>query len=291
MRSARSRSTPHTWCTATGARAGCGSDRGRSCRHRVRSSSIGPARTRCAVRTPDRASLLAGPPCETIDVVPRRTRPSTIERPPRLRSRADPWGNVAPFPDRTKYVPRCLSKMKLLRASCCQDCGGSTRPESMSNHTRPEIESHDEGQRLLGAARQEPSLFRHQGEADVRGQAECADRDDVAEDRCEAMTYVALVCPTVDEPGGRGSEDVAPEDLQDRQEVGRNALQGRVPSQEPRRQARESEEQEEPDQSRMVRGWRSGLAGHDGRRSRDSPAPEVEGDHDDHRIHEDGRYG
>src|SRR5437870_12984238 len=100
----------------------------------------------------------------------------------------------------------------------------------MSNHMRPEIESHDEGQRLLGAARQEPSLFRHQGEADVRGQAECADRDDVAEDRCEAMTYVALVCPTVDEPGGRGPEDVAPEDLQDRKEVGRNALVGRVPT-------------------------------------------------------------
>jgi len=160
----------------------------------------------------------------------------------------------------------------------------------MSNHARAEIESHDEGQRLLGAARQEPSLFRHQGEADVRGQAECADRDDVAEDRCEAMTYVALVCPTVDEPGGRGPEDVAPEDLQDRQEVGRNALEGRVPSQEPRRQARESEEQEDPHQPRMVRGWRSGLAGHNRRRCRDCTAPEVEGDDDDHGIHEDCRY-
>jgi len=161
----------------------------------------------------------------------------------------------------------------------------------MSNHTRPEVESHDEGQRLLCAARQEPSLFRHQGEADVRGQAECADRDDVAEDRGEAMTDVALVCPTVDEPGGRGPEDVTPEDLQDRQEVGRNALQGRVPSQEPRRQARESEEQEDPDQPRMVRGWRSGLAGHQRRRCRDGTAPEIEGDDDDHGIHEDGRYG
>ena len=161
----------------------------------------------------------------------------------------------------------------------------------MSNHARAEIESHDEGQRLLGAARQEPSLFRHQGEADVPGQAECADRDDIAEDRGEAMTDVALVCPTVDEPGGRGSEDVAPEDLQDRQEVSRNARQGRVPGQEPRGEARESEEQEDPDQSRMVRSSRKGVAGLSRRRGRDGTAPEVEGDDDDHGIHEDGRYG
>src|SRR3989442_12256773 len=107
----------------------------------------------------------------------------------------------------------------------------------------------------------------------------------------EAMTNVSLVCPRVTEPGGGGPEDVTPEDLQGRQEVGRNALQGRVPGQEPRRQARESEEQEDPDQPRMVRGWRSGLAGHKRRRCRDGTAPEIEGDDDDHGIHEDGRYG
>jgi len=161
----------------------------------------------------------------------------------------------------------------------------------MSNHTRPEVESHDEGQRLLGAARQEPSLFRHQGEADVRGQAECADRDDIAEERGETVPDVALVCPTVDEPGGRGPENIAREDLQDRPEVGRNALQGRVPGQEPRGEARESEEQEDPDQSRMVRSSWSGLAGLNRKRGRDGTAPEVEGDDDDHGIHEDGRYG
>src|SRR2546426_516471 len=105
------------------------------------------------------------------------------------------------------------------------------------------------------------------------------------------MPDVALVCPTMDEPGGRGPEDVASEDLQDRLEVGRNALQGRVPSEEPGGEARESEEQEDPDQPRMVWGGRSGLAGQNRGRSRDGPAPEVEGDDDDYGIHEDGRYG
>ena len=41
----------------------------------------------------------------------------------------------------------------------------------------------------------------------------------------------------------------------------------------------------------MVRGWQSGLAGQNRGRCRDGTAPEVEGDDDDHGIHEDGRYG
>src|SRR3989442_15698198 len=94
------------------------------------------------------------------------------------------------------------------------------------------------------------------------------------------MPDVALVCPTMDEPGGRGPEDVAPEDLQDRQEVGRNALQGRVPSEEPSGEARESEEQQDPDQPRMVWGGRGGLAGQNRGGGRDGPAPEGEGDGD-----------
>jgi len=161
----------------------------------------------------------------------------------------------------------------------------------MPDHTRAEIEGDDEGQRLVRAAREDASLFRHQGEADVRSQPQRSDGDDISKDGGEAMTDVALVCPTMDEPGGRGPEDVASEDLQDRQEVGRNALQGRVPSEEPGGEARESEEQEDPDQPRMVWGGRSGLAGQNRGRSRDGPAPEVEGDDDDYGIHEDGRYG
>src|SRR2546426_9650085 len=90
------------------------------------------------------------------------------------------------------------------------------------------------------------------------------------------MPDVALVCPTMDEPGGRGPEDVASEDLQDRLEVGRNALQGRVPSEEPGGEARESEEQEDPDQTRMVWGGRRGLAGQNLGLSRDRPAPDAE---------------
>src|SRR5947209_655260 len=42
---------------------------------------------------------------------------------------------------------------------------------------------------------------------------------------------------------------------------------------------------------RMVRSSWSGLAGLNRKRGRDGTAPEVEGDDDDHGIHEDGRYG
>src|SRR2546422_10170593 len=102
------------------------------------------------------------------------------------------------------------------------------------------------------------------------------------------MPDAGLMRPTVDGPGGRGPEDVAAEDLEDRQEGGRDTLEGRVPTEEPGRQAREAEEQQDPDQSWVVRG---GLPRRDGGRGRDRTAAEVKGDDDDDRGHQDGRHG
>src|SRR2546422_9844502 len=102
------------------------------------------------------------------------------------------------------------------------------------------------------------------------------------------MPDAGLMRPTVDEPGGRGPEDVAAEDLEDRQEGGRDTLEGRVPTEEPGRQAREAEEQQDPDQSWVVRG---GLPRRDGGGGRDRTAAEGKGDDDAGRVHQGGRPG
>jgi len=60
--------------TATGVRAGCGSDHEPSSPPRARSSNIGPARIRCVAHRPDRANPHAELRYGTPDVVPRRTR-------------------------------------------------------------------------------------------------------------------------------------------------------------------------------------------------------------------------
>src|SRR3989442_10656690 len=130
-------------------------------------------------------------------------------------------GNVASFTDRTKYVPRCLSKMRLLGGRV----GG---PRGlMSDHAGPEVERDDERERLLRATREDALLVRDERETDVGGQPERARRDDVPEDRGQAMPDMALVRASMDEPGGRRSEDIAAKDLEDRHERGRDAWEGR----------------------------------------------------------------
>src|SRR5437867_9824921 len=246
---------PRTHGTASGWRAGRGSDRAASSRPRARSSNIGPARIRCVAsrqgRSNPRAERLNG----TRGVAPMRTRQGRKGKAPPTRSQQDPWGNVASFPDRTKYVARCLSKMRLLLAPRESVSRAVGSVESMPDHTRAEVEGHDQGEGLVRAARDQSSLFRHQGETDVRGQPQGADRDDIAKDRREAVADMTLVRSTMDEPGSGGPEDVAPEDLQDRQEVGRNAPQGRVLTEKPRGEACEAQEDQYSNEPRMVR-WR-----------------------------------
>lgn len=153
----------------------------------------------------------------------------------------------------------------------------------MPDHTRAEVEGDDEGQRLICAAREEALLVRHESEADVCGQPEGSDRDPIPEDGGEAMADVALVRPAVDEPGGRRAEDVAPEDLEDCQEWGRDAVQRGVSTEEPGGEACETEEQQDPDQPGVVR---RGLTWRDRGRRRDGAAAEVEGDDDYNGVHQ-----
>src|SRR2546426_10059416 len=124
----------------------------------------------------------------------------------------------------------------------------------MSDHAGPEVEGDDERQRRLGATREDALLVRDQRETDVGGQPECARRDDVPEDRGQAMPDMALVRASMDEPGGRRSEDIAAKDLEDRHERGRDAWEGRIVHQEPDSEACEPEEQQNTDEPRPVRG-------------------------------------
>jgi len=156
----------------------------------------------------------------------------------------------------------------------------------MSDHAGPKVEGNDERQRLLCATREDALLVRDQRETDVRGQPEGARRDDVPEDRGQAMPDMALVRASMDEPGRRCSEDVAAKHLEDRHERGRDALEGRIVHQEPGREACEPEEQQDAEEPRAVRG---GLPW-DRRRGRGRMAPEVERDHDHDRVNEDGRH-
>src|SRR5712691_11129516 len=121
------------------------------------------------------------------------------------------------------------------------------RPRSVSDHAGPEVERDDERQRLVRVTREDALLARNERETDVGGQPECARRDDVAEDRSEAMPDMALVCASMDEPGRGGSEDVTPQDLEDRQERGRDALERRIMNQEPGREDCKPEEQQDAD--------------------------------------------
>src|SRR2546429_5388755 len=99
----------------------------------------------------------------------------------------------------------------------------------MSDHAGPEEESDDERQRLLCATREDALLVRDQRETDVRGQSECARRDDVPEDRGQAMPDMALVRASMDEPRRRCSEDVAAKHLEDRRsEEHTSELQSRL---------------------------------------------------------------
>ena len=156
----------------------------------------------------------------------------------------------------------------------------------MSDHAGPKVEGNDERQRLLCATREDALLVRDQRETDVCGQPEGARRDDVPEDRGQAMPDMALMRASMDEPGCCCSEDIAAKHLEDRQEGGRDALEGRIVQQELGRDACESEEQQDADEPRTVR---NGLPGHRGR-GRSRMAPEVERDDDHDRVHEDVRY-
>src|SRR3989441_2797402 len=160
-------------------------------------------------------------------------------------------GNVASFTERTKSVPRCISKMRLLGEKVAGPGG------LVSDHAGPEVERDDERERLLRAPREDVLLVRDERETDVGGQPECARRDDVPEDRGQAMPDMALVRASMDEPGCCCSEDITAKHLEDRQEGGRDALEGRIVQQEPGRDACESEEQQDADQPPTAR---NGLA-------------------------------
>lgn len=94
----------------------------------------------------------------------------------------------------------------------------------MSNHARAEVERDDKGQRLVRAAREHSLLVRDESETDVCRQPKGANRDDISEDRGEAMADVALMSPAMDNPSGRRAEDIAPQDFEDRNERGWDAL-------------------------------------------------------------------
>src|SRR3989454_17869 len=156
----------------------------------------------------------------------------------------------------------------------------------MSDHAGPEVERDDERERLLRATREDALVVATEGETDVGGRPGGPRRDDVPEDRGQAMPDMALVRASMDEPGCCCSEDITAKHLEDRQEGGRDALEGRIVQQEPGRDACESEEQQDADEPRTVR---NGLPGHRGR-GRSRMAPEVERDDDHDRVHEDVRY-
>ena len=136
--------------------------------------------------------------------------------------------------DRTKYVARCLSEMKLCRAP--------REHELVSDHAGAEVERDHEGERLVRAACEHAWLIRDERETDVSGQPERADRDDIPKERGEAMPDPALMGPSMHEPGGGRSENVAPEDFEDRQEGRRDSLQREVPAEEPCCETREADE-------------------------------------------------
>src|SRR6059036_2141275 len=157
---ARSRSRPRRPHTASVARAECDSDRGPSSRLFARSSNTGPARTRCVcasqtepVTTPNSGSeRLTSSPSEAGQAREKGGHGSNRDR---------IHGNVASFTDRTKYVPRCLSKMRLLGGRVAGPRG------LMSDHAGPEVERDDERERLLRATREDALLVRDERETDV----------------------------------------------------------------------------------------------------------------------------